>query len=177
MSFTKTKYARNGFPLPGEELKDTAGRHNREGWTEMATHTSIVLHGKQYRNMKEWSRPCVLCGERFSAFEGAMRPDANSQFSNKTCAAHRGLMPAFERGYLAWSTEPRGIIPGVMCVSAALDTSEVTKERDEAWEKNVELTVERGRLIRENEALKAELAKYQLQPAMREIKNKMPWEA
>jgi len=105
-----------GFPQNGE-LTDVPSRHTRDGWTEVATHTSVVLHGKQYRNMREWCRPCVVCKSNFSAFESSGRADANSQFSNKTCPAHRGLLPALERGFIAWSDTLKGIVPGASCVS------------------------------------------------------------
>lgn len=105
-----------GFPQNGE-LTDVPSRHTRDGWTEVVTHTSIVLHGKQYRNMREWCRPCVVCKSNFSSFESAGRTDANSQFSNKTCPAHRGLLPALERGFIVWSDSLKGIVPGASCVS------------------------------------------------------------
>src|ERR1700731_2538799 len=110
-----------GFPQNGE-LTDVPSRHTRGGWTEVKTHTSVVLHGKQYRNMREWSRPCVVCKSNFSAFESSGRADANSQFSNKTCTAHRGLLPALERGFIVWSDTLKGIVPGASCVSTEVPT-------------------------------------------------------
>jgi hypothetical protein len=121
MSFTRGRRM-GGFPKDGEMI-DLPSRHTRDGWTEVATHTSVVLHGKQYRNMREWSRPCVICKSSFSAFESSGRADANSQFSNKTCTAHRGLLPAIERGFIVWSDTLKGIVPGAMCVSTEVPTA------------------------------------------------------
>lgn len=191
-----------GFPQPGEELKDVPGRHNRDGWSEVATHSSIVLHGKQYRHMKEWSRPCVVCDAKFSAFENATRADANSQFSNKTCTAHRGLLPALEKGFIAWSKEAGAIVPGAKCGGSSAEGGEdlerlhmmvatMKEELDPLYGRNKEL-------FAEIQVLKAKLATFLLQPAMEAqqnvkpvkpafdshallaadiaAKNKMPWE-
>ncbi len=171
MSFSRGAYTRNGFPKPGDGPVDVASRHNREGWTRVAQHDSVQLGGKQYRHMEEWSRPCAICETKFSVYEKSGQVDANSRFSNRTCEAHRGLLPAFEKGFIAWDKDAGTMTAGYACSGAVAndDLATVTKERDEAWEMNVELMTELGKL-------KARLAKYELQPAMQSISEKMPWE-
>src|SRR5580765_1811645 len=116
MSYTRGARS-GGFPKPGELRGDMPGRHSRDGWECIGEHTSIQLQGKQYRNMKEWSRPCAICGVKFSIYEKSGSADANSRFGNKTCEVHRNLLAAVEKGYLAWSTELNGMVPGPKCVS------------------------------------------------------------
>ena len=164
MSFIRGSKHHNGFPKAGEELVDLPGRHTREGWTEVATHASIVLHGKQYKNMKEWSRPCVVCGAKFSAFESATRVDANSQFSSKTCKDHRGLLPAIERGFLAWSPDLGGMVPGPSCASGAVPNAELEQLR--MINKNMKEELD-GFYAEEKAKMAAKKNKLQ----------KMPWEA
>jgi hypothetical protein len=84
----------------------------RVGWQLVRNHDSIQLQGKQYRHMTEWSRPCSICSVSFSIFEKTGAIDANSRFGNKTCDAHRGLIPAIEKGVLAWDSGAKCIIPG-----------------------------------------------------------------
>lgn len=176
MSFTRGQKQAGGF-RPNGELVDMPGRHSRDGWTHRADHASVYLEGKQYRNMREWSRPCVVCSGDILAFEKSGTVDANSRFSNKTCKDHRGLLPAMERGYIAWSADLKGIVAGAKCVGA--DTSElaaVKTERDEYANAVMDHLTDRGKFVREIAALKERLAKYELPAAMAAIQNKHPWE-
>lgn len=186
MSFTRGFKQAGGFPKNGE-MVDVPSRHSRDGWAEVATHTSVVLHGKQYRNMKEWSRPCVICNEKFSAFESSSRSDANSQFSNKTCTPHRGLLPALEKGFIAWSKELGGMVPGAMCVSRDVPAGAPSEELEglRSWKATVseelagldQLRRDYGKVMAEVQplkaeihALKTELAPYKLKPALEAAK-------
>lgn len=121
MSFVRGAFKRGGFPKPEDGPVDMPGRHTREGWTEVREHDSIYLGSKQYRNMKEWSRPCAICGSRFSAFEKVGQVDANSRFSNRTCEAHRGLTTAFDKGFLAWDAQNGVMVPGIKCAAAGTE--------------------------------------------------------
>ncbi len=202
MSFTKGAYSRGGFPKPGDGPTETASRHNRDGWTEGAQHDSLQLAGKQYRHMQEWTRPCAICKNAFSVFEKIGHADANSRFSNRTCEAHRGLLPAFEKGFIAWSEEARSVVAGASCGGSTLadpiGVAEIKKERDEAWEANIDYMKRLTAAIAELQIVKAEnvtlrnkFAPYELQPAMerqaalpadvvgqqllKQFKEKMPW--
>lgn len=160
-----------GFPKPGEIRGDVPGRHSREGWLHVADHNSVSLQGKQYRDMKEWSRPCAVCGTKFSVFEKSGTVDANSRFSNRTCDAHRNLLPAVEKGYIVWSASHGGMIAGTACVGSVAgtavqdgaDVEALKKENKEYAEAIIENLADIGRLKRELTALKAT---HELQPAM-----------
>ena len=69
MSFTRGSRTRGGFPKPGEEMRDDPGRHDRAGWTHVKDHESTYIEGKQYRHMREWTRPCAICEGLTHAFE------------------------------------------------------------------------------------------------------------
>jgi hypothetical protein len=116
MSFTRGFRQMKGFPKNGE-MVDDRGRFTRDGWVHRADHDSVHIGGKQYRNMREWTRPCVVCGDAVTAFEKNGTVDASSRFGNKTCKNHRGLLPALERGFIVWNAELKGIVPGASCVS------------------------------------------------------------
>ncbi len=116
MSFTRGFRQMKGFPKDGE-MVDDRGRFTRDGWVHRADHDSVHIGGKQYRNMREWTRPCVVCGDPVTAFEKNGTVDASSRFGNKTCKNHRGLLPALERGFIVWDAELKGIVPGASCVS------------------------------------------------------------
>lgn len=165
MSFTRGFRKMNGFPKDGEMVNDM-GRHTREGWTEVATHTSVVLHGKQYRNMREWARPCVVCKSNFSAFESAGRVDANSQFSNKTCPAHRGLLPALERGFIVWSDSLKGIVPGASCVSTEVPAAP-NEELEMLRTANATMKEELDGLYMQLKELREQVARYEMGAAPR----------
>jgi hypothetical protein len=134
MSFTRGFRQMKGFPKDGEMINDM-GRFTRDGWVHRADHDSVHIGGKQYRNMREWTRPCVVCGDPVTAYEKNGTVDASSRFGNKTCKAHRGLLPALERGFIVWSAELKGIVPGASCVSkdvpppAPIDSEELERLR------------------------------------------------
>ena len=197
MSFTRGFRKMGGFGKPGEELKDIPSRHSRDGWVHVADRDSTYIDGKQYRHMREWQRPCAICSEPVVAFEKVGTVDANSRFSNRTCKEHRGLLPAFEKGFIVWSKEAHAIVPGVMCGAATVDAEELTdlKQRlKEAYELNEDMCRIRRVLVEDLGLspladgvtpetvraaigeLKRQLAKYELQPAIAQVaKNNLPW--
>ncbi len=61
----------------------------KDGWTHDRDHEKIKLGKKSYRNMEEWSRPCAVCGEKFSIFV-TTGSEGNSSFGLRTCKTHRG---------------------------------------------------------------------------------------
>lgn len=138
MSFTRGARHHGGFVKPGEEIKDLPGRHSREGWVHMTDHSSTYIEGKQYKHMREWSRPCAICGGAISAFEKMGTVDANSRFSNRTCKDHRGLLPAFEKGFIAWSKEAGAIVAGHSCRGGAAVDTEALEELQGLRELTVE---------------------------------------
>lgn len=156
---------------PNGDLVDVQSRHSRDGWTHVQDHSSVYLDGKQYRHMREWRRPCVVCEGDVQVFEKVGAVDANSRFSNRTCKDHRGMLPAIEKGYLAWSKDLRGMVPGPSCVSsepAAISTEELEELRMANKIMKEELSglyARRNELIAEVEELKKLLAP----------ENKMPW--
>lgn len=79
------------------------GKLTRDGWTHKTDHDSVQIGGKQYRNMREWVKPCIICSSDIVMFEKPGATVLNSGFGVKTCTDHRGLMPAFQKQLLAWS--------------------------------------------------------------------------
>lgn len=131
MSFTRGNKTRGGFAKPSDSLTDDPGRFSRDGWTHERDHESIQIAGRQYRNMKEWSRPCSICGTKYSVFEKSGAVDANSRFGNKTCDQHRGLVPAFEKGFIAWDPERSVMVAGPKC-AGGVDAGEMYSRMKEA---------------------------------------------
>ena len=170
MSFIRGSRKMGGFPKPGAELVDDPGRHTRTGWVHVKDHESVTLNGKQYRHMREWRRPCAICGADFPAYEKSGTVDASSRFSSRTCDAHRGLMPAFEKGYIGWSKEAGQVVPGVRCgvgtPSAPAGDALNDTEMLEAELSGVYARLDAAK--QEVAALKARLAKYELAPAIAE---------
>lgn len=166
-----------------KHIDATDSRNTRDGWNAVQDHDSIYLKGKQYRDMREWQRPCGVCGAAFAVFEKTTAEHAGSQFSNRTCDAHRSLTPAFEKGFLAW--DGHAIVAGPKCGGGAPTVpggfarvnaengkytveggADAARERDEAWARNIELMTEVGAWKRRYEDVFAEL---QL------LKGSMPW--
>lgn len=180
MSFMRGQRT-GGFPKAGEMKGDVAGRHSREGWLHVTDHSSVYLSGKQYRDMKEWSRPCAVCKAKFSVFEKTGTVDANSRFSNRTCDAHRNLLAAVEKGYLVWSEAAGGMVTGTACVGVvgAVGADELERLRMMVATMKEELTGlyarDKGHFA-EIQQIKSRLAKYELPAAMAAMQSKMPWE-
>jgi hypothetical protein len=63
---------------------------SKDGWTHERDHDKVTLGRKQYRNMQEWSRPCAICGEKFTIHVRASDDVVNSSFGLRTCKNHRG---------------------------------------------------------------------------------------
>jgi hypothetical protein len=175
MSFIRGAKMAKGFPKNGEMSGDVPSRHSREGWIEGKTHNSVTLYGKPYRDMKEWYRPCSVCGVNFSVFEKRDALDASSRFSYRTCDNHRNLMPAMEKGFITWSTELGGMVPGAMCVSGYVRPMNNT-EMDQLRMVNKTMKEELDCLYPRVKELEAKLAKYELQSAMEALTKKLPWE-
>lgn len=205
MSFKRGLRQAGGFPKPGEELKDVPGRHSREGWVHVTDHASTYIEGKQYKHMREWSRPCAICGGAIAAFEKMNTVDANSRFSNRTCKEHRGLLPAFEKGFIAWNKDAGAIVAGGKCKNSDGTGEIVTADGEElerlrmmvaSMKEELDPLYARNKeLFAEIQVLKAKMATFLLQPAMEAqqnakpafdphallaadiaVKNKMPWE-
>ncbi len=122
---------------------------SKDGWTLDRQHEKVTLGRKQYRNMEEWSRPCCVCGDKFSIFTSMNAVNINSSFGLRTCEKHRG-----QKGTNA---------------NMGDEFAQVLRERDEAWAMNAELMQQNGELRRR-------LATYELPAAFAELQNKMPWE-
>lgn len=161
MSFTRGFRKMGGFPKNGEMIDDR-GRFSRDGWTHRADHDSVYINGKQYRNMQEWTRPCVVCGEAVTAYEKKGMVDASSRFGNRTCKNHRGLLPALERGFIVWNAELKGIVPGASCVSGTVPAAELETLRTA----NATMKEELDCLYAANKELREKLAKYEPGPAL-----------
>jgi hypothetical protein len=145
---------------------------SKDGWTNERDHDKITLGKKQYRNMEEWSRPCAVCGEKFSIFVRAAAGAVNASFGLRTCKEHRGQKTG---------------AAGVLVSSEQVD--ELKKELAEAYEVSMNHMQEKGEIARKYEAafaeiqaLKAELhafkSKHELGPAMEAAKNNskiFPW--
>lgn len=144
MSFTRGAKQRGGFPKPEDLPHDDRGRHTRDGWQHEKDHDSIQLGGRQYRNMKEWSRPCAICGAKYSVFEKAGSVDANSRFGNKTCDEHRGLLPAFEKGYIAWDAQRSVMTAGLRCAGDGAASIELQARLKETEEGAIEASIQAG---------------------------------
>jgi hypothetical protein len=186
MSFLRGQRNAGGFPPNGQMSNPDPGRHSRDGWQFVAERESIQLQGKQYRHMKEWSRPCAICGTHFSIFEKSGAVDANSRFSNKTCEHHRGLLPAMEKGLIRWDTGTKRLVAGLML---GMDPTQplgdmTTVEQFQMIKSTMEqeiacLNEDNTRLFAENKQLRAELVKRPFDPhkalANELAKLKGPW--
>jgi hypothetical protein len=163
MSFSRGART-GGFPLPGEIRGDVPGPHSRDGWQFIAEHASIQLQGKQYRHMKEWSRPCAVCGAHFSIFEKIGTVDANGRFSNKTCDAHRGLLPAMNKGLIRWDISGNKLVAGLMLGADPSGLPEIEQLR------------EANRMMKEElEGLYADLQEYTQKFGKLGVKKPGPW--
>lgn len=179
MSFTRG-LKQGGFPKPGEELRDVPGRHSRDGWAHIADYDSTYIEGKQYKHMREWTKPCAVCGGAIHAFEKIGTVDANSRFSNRTCKDHRGLLPAIERGFIAWSAEAGAIVAGPSCGIGGGEIDDIKRERSELRQAVMDLGVtcsqlrqsaeqsraEYDKAMAENVTLRQRLAQFDLPAAM-----------
>jgi hypothetical protein len=128
--------------------------HDRSKW-ERGHSGPQTINGKGYKNLTEFKRPCVACGELFSIFVtskiAAGHADSNS-FGLVNCEAHRKNKSNGEVDQL------RGMV------------ATMKEEIDPLYARNREL-------FAEVQVLKARLATYELQGAMASVaQNKMPWE-
>lgn len=91
------------YIIENSQYMEIAYMASKEGWNLEGTHDKITLGRKQYRNMEEWSRPCGICGVRFSIHVRQAAGTINSSFGLRTCKEHRGqkiggpAMIAFEQ--------------------------------------------------------------------------------
>lgn len=142
---------------------------SKDGWTLELQHDKVQLGRKAYRNMEEWSRPCGVCGEKFSIFTRANEASPSASFGLRTCKPHRGQKIA---GGTFVTIGPE--IDGLRMANA------VMKEELDG------LYVRHSDLFAETQELKARLATYELGPAMDNLARyngadvrpriKMPWE-
>lgn len=149
--------------------------HDRSKWT-IGTTGDHVIKGRTYKNLTEFSRPCAACAKPFSIFVTSRIAsgfaDSNS-FGLKNCPEHR-----------------RNSAASGVDVEALRMANNVMKQELEG------LYARDTGLFAENQALKARLATYELQPAMAAVadpysqlglgprekpgtataQNKLPWE-
>jgi hypothetical protein len=159
-------------------------------WTKLENKNSLMQKGTQYRNMQAWSRPCALCKKEFVAYTPGNSP-ADKAPTVTTCEEHRGAPNGISYGWLAW--DGKNVVPGPkMKTGGAVDSEELAEAKALAAEyaEGAMNELQRsGVLKRENDELKAKLARYELQPAMQQAKpfnahellaaetaQKMPWE-
>lgn len=150
------------FPNTSPQLRlwGRSSMPSKDGWTLEREHERVTLGRKSYRNMEEWSRPCAVCGEKFSIFTNMNSAGTNSSFGLKTCKEHRGQKVG------------GGVIMGE-------EYAQILQERDEAWATNTEL-------LTQNAELRRRLAQYELPEALRQaaaepatgggLHSRMPWE-
>ena len=135
----------------------------RDGWSLKTDHQTVQIDGKQYRNMREWIKPCAICGAHITMFDKQGATALNSGFGMKTCTAHRGLMPAFEKQLLAWDAKFNRLIAGPALSGAAtvLPPAELTELESLRMYKNTvsEELKELDALRRENHSLKTAAGK------------------
>lgn len=129
----------------------------KEGWTHDRDHDKVTLGRKQYRNMEEWSRPCAICGTRFSIFTRTGAEYVNSSFGLITCKEHRGIKP--EAGSVVDYTELENL---------RAFKSVTEEELAGVYMHNRELQAQ-------VDALTTRLAQYELQPAMEKAQKEFPW--
>ncbi len=147
---------------------------SKDGWTLEREHEKVQLGKKQYRNMEEWTRPCGVCGEKFSIFTRANGNVINAAFGLKTCKPHRGQLSAVAASG-----------PGVENVTALRAENEKL-ERALRNTNDYCATVEKMQReqFEELQVVKARLAKYELPAAFENLANtangalhsKLPWE-
>lgn len=130
--------------------------HDRTSWTR-GTAGEIKIGNKTYKNLVEFTRPCVTCREPFSIFvthkiaDGAA--DSNN-FGLKNCEKHR-------------RSSVREIGPELETLGMINNTMKA----------ELEGLYERVKLqSAEIQELKARLAKYELQPAMEAMARDAPFQ-
>jgi hypothetical protein len=151
-----------------------------EMWTKLDNRNSLVSNGTQYRNMQTWQRKCALCSVEFIAHTpGSAPPDKAPTVT--TCEEHRGAPQAIKYGWLAWDGKnvapgPRMKIGAMGATSNDAELEAVKKELSEYGQTIMDTMAANQALRKENDGLKAELAKYTLQGRMEAITKKLPWE-
>jgi hypothetical protein len=148
---------------------------SKDGWDHDTDHERITLGKKTYRNMEEWSRPCGVCGTRFSIYVRTNATAVNSSFGLKTCKEHRGQKiggGVLDSGAVE---ELRAELKGMQ---------ELLAEWSAVWKTCHPLLKPYGlggvdTFARAVQAMHARLAAYELPAAMAQaeagIEKKMPW--
>lgn len=152
-------------------------------WTEHGAQNSHTgKDGKQYRNMRRFTRPCQVCADVFEAFLPANSP-VNARPTLTTCEAHRGAPQAIRYGYLRWDAATRQLVPGPKCGAGGSDEIRELREVEVAWgaiwSETFDVLKPYGLTHMGNyaDAVKALAAKTDLGAALQSAaKNKMPWE-
>lgn len=162
---------------------------SKDGWTLERDHDKITLGKKQYRNMQEHSRPCGVCGEKFSIFVRASAPSVNASFGLRTCKDHRGQKlgtagtAVFEQHeelerLQAWEAvwhKALRFVQGRCPEATMLNIDECLVAGFATADKQFQ---ENSKFKAEIHALKLKLEPYELRPAMEAAKNNskdFPW--
>lgn len=124
---------------------------DRSAWTRGQAGAKVI-HGKKYKDLTEFHRPCASCGKHFSIFVTERiaigHADSNS-FGLKNCEDHRRS-------------------PG--------NNLTVNADNDGLRMANSVMRQELEGLYRQVAELTLRLAKYELPAAVKAEANKMPWE-
>jgi len=117
----------------------------RDTWQREPGAHDIEQHGRKYRNLVLFTRPCATCGERFGIYVSQAVADghkSNNNFGLKNCEAHR---------------------------TSAVDKAEVVALRtaNATMQEELKGLYARNKLLFEElQTYKAKVAQYELGPAM-----------
>jgi hypothetical protein len=160
--------------------------HSRDAWEKCGSGPQTIK-GKTYRSLTEFKRPCSTCGEPFSIFVtnkiASGHADSNS-FGLKNCERHRQNKSIADNEELERLREWEEVFHRALrLVQKKLGPHATMSKMDEHIALLIKATDE---VFAEATRMRAELAKYELQPAMVEaqkvtamngaLPNKMPWE-
>lgn len=122
--------------------------HDRNDWIRGQS-GEIKIKNRTYKNLVEFTRPCVTCQQRFSIFVTKKIADGHADsnsFGLKNCEAHRRSRPALDG--------PDG-------EALRMANSVMRQELEGLYARDKEL-------FAENQLLKAKLAQYELHGAVKE---------
>lgn len=160
---------------------------SKDGWALECEHDKVTLGKKQYRNMEEWSRPCAVCGGKFSIFVRASAASVNASFGLRTCKEHRGQKlgtpgtAVFEQHeeleqLQTWAAVWYRTLEHVQTKFPDATMQNIDERAALLIQAADTMHANYQSLFEELQVVKARLARYELQPAMQAMA-RMPWES
>ena len=162
---------------------------SRGHWIQIPGTHEFAYKGRTYRNMARFERPCATCGDNFPIFVTHKVADGGASSNNfqlKNCEKHRMKRVPFngEASAAAPSDKPATGFPRTtvqngkyVTENAVADEIDQLRMANNVMKEELDGLYTRNKeLFAEIQVLKAQLAKYELGPAMAAMQNKMPWQ-